>query len=125
MWSPHTTGVALDGPGSGKRQTRLSALSNLVGRFFSSQTPLLCGPRHCGQLSARADVENGELAVRARTITPARTLRIMTEGSHTENGESTAAAVDFEVRAGSGQGMPRLRVRTMSRRPTMAAQRAF
>src|SRR5271156_6294584 len=55
MRSPQTTGVAPAGPGSGNLKTRLSALSNLVGRSFSSQTPLLCGPRHCGQLSARAE----------------------------------------------------------------------
>src|ERR1700722_10106934 len=106
MWSPQITGVELAGPGSGNRQARLSALSNLVGRFFSSQTPLLCGPRHCGQLSARAEVEIGALTVRARTTRPARKLRIMSTSPDKKNRRSTAASIDFGVRAGSGQGMP-------------------
>src|SRR5580704_16041464 len=72
MWSPQTTGVAPAGPGRGSLHARLSALSNLVGRFFSSQTPLLCGPRHWGQLSART----GTITTPERASMTKPTLRL-------------------------------------------------
>src|SRR6185369_9345209 len=40
--------------GSAVFQTTLSSVVHLSGRFFSLLVPLRFGPRHCGQLSARA-----------------------------------------------------------------------
>src|SRR5438445_12597331 len=40
-------------PGNGACHTMLSVALHSVGRFISLQMPLLAGPRHCGQLSAR------------------------------------------------------------------------
>src|SRR5215468_1957439 len=39
-------------PGSAVFQTMFLSAPHSVGRFFSSETPRLCGPRHCGQFEA-------------------------------------------------------------------------
>src|SRR5262245_59688847 len=54
MRSPQTTCVAPHSPGSGSFHRTLSSASHAVGRFFSLLMPSPVGPRHCGQLSAKA-----------------------------------------------------------------------
>src|SRR5262245_66338981 len=39
-------------PGSAVFQTMFLSAPHSMGRFFSSETPRLCGPRHCGQFEA-------------------------------------------------------------------------
>src|SRR6188474_424195 len=53
MRSPQMIGVELPLPGSVSFQARFLVSLNAAGRFFSLEMPLLSGPRHWGQLSAR------------------------------------------------------------------------
>src|SRR6476646_5939305 len=52
--SPQTTGVELPGNSSGAFQRTFSLPLHLSGTFVSAQWPCPVGPRHAGQLSARA-----------------------------------------------------------------------
>src|SRR5438105_3170745 len=50
-----TTGVELPGSGSSVFQRMFWLVLQAVGRFFSVQMPMPCGPRHSGQLSATTE----------------------------------------------------------------------
>src|SRR5262249_26106562 len=54
MRSPQTAGVEPPRPGSGSVQATFFVASHSVGRFVSLLMPSSVGPRHWGQLSARA-----------------------------------------------------------------------
>src|SRR5687768_910014 len=47
--SPQITGVELPRPGSGTFQTMFFVSLQVTGGFAVVETPLKCGPRHCGQ----------------------------------------------------------------------------
>src|SRR5262249_54441500 len=53
-FSPQTIGVELPVSGSGIFHFTFSVADHLTGRFFSVEKPCPVGPRHPGQLSARA-----------------------------------------------------------------------
>src|ERR1043166_2665897 len=53
--SPQTMGVELPRSGKDVLQRTFSVALHRVGRFFSKETPVPCGPRHCGQLSAGSE----------------------------------------------------------------------
>src|SRR4051794_23102184 len=71
MRSPQTIGVAPLGPGSGSFQATFSLSSHFVARPVSLLTPSPVGPRHCGQLSARAAAS---AASETRTAKPNRRM---------------------------------------------------
>src|SRR5215510_14426213 len=48
----HMIGEEWPRPGIAAFQTMFLSTPHSAGRFFSSETPLLCGPRHCGQFVA-------------------------------------------------------------------------
>src|SRR5689334_13662923 len=52
--SPQPIGGPGLGPGLGAVQATFVSLSILSGSPAASPAPLKCGPRHCGQFSARA-----------------------------------------------------------------------
>src|ERR1041385_8844689 len=58
---PQTIGEDRPRPGMGVFQAMFLVLLHSVGRFLSGATPVLCGPRHCGQLT----VTLGSMAKRA------------------------------------------------------------
>src|SRR5262245_66321400 len=53
-FSPQTIGVELPVSGSATFHFTFSVADHLTGRFFSVEKPCPVGPRHPGQLSARA-----------------------------------------------------------------------
>src|SRR6266849_2640086 len=65
MRSPQTAGVEPAQPGVLNFQTTFFDSSHSVGRFFSLLMPLLSGPRHCGQLSARTTTPNARITMDA------------------------------------------------------------
>src|SRR6266511_2378393 len=54
MRSPQMTGVEAPGPGMSVLQRAVSFV-HMEGKSRSSDDPLKCGPRHCGQFPATAD----------------------------------------------------------------------
>src|SRR5262249_40896354 len=65
--SPQTTGVEPPMPGICKLQAMFSSWPQCVGRLVSVLTPSFAGPRHCGQLSARANPTNEDAKRHARS----------------------------------------------------------
>jgi hypothetical protein len=59
-------GVAPAGPGNGVRQSTFSVLLHLVAMFLSFEMPSLLGPRHCGQLSALAEMAHNDKVILAK-----------------------------------------------------------
>jgi hypothetical protein len=54
--------------GKASFQVTFSSVLHLSGRFFSALVPFKDGPRHCGQLSARATSIESSATIRARKI---------------------------------------------------------
>src|SRR5258708_39522860 len=68
MRLPHTIGDECPRPGIGVFHATFLAVLHSVGRFLSSATPELCGPRHCGQLTVvGASTESSTSGVRTMT----------------------------------------------------------
>src|SRR5437879_6627709 len=55
MRSPATIGVDTPRPPSDAFQATFSVALQRTGRSFSSEIPLPCGPRHCGQSAAATE----------------------------------------------------------------------
>jgi hypothetical protein len=67
-WFPQITGEACPSPGTSIFHLTFSVELNLMGGFPSGATPLLSGPRHCGQLSASEDPVTAPLIKAANAI---------------------------------------------------------